>query len=118
MDWLMLARLCIGFTFVFAGFANLYYRQNKKEVISAKLPFANFILAIGIVTQVSAGFFLMINLLPLYAVYVLIAFTVVANFIFHDFWKASGDAFRLKLQGFNNSIAILGGLFALLFILS
>lgn len=118
MDWLLLAQALIGFTFVFAGLANLYYRQNKKSVIAEKLPFPNFILAVGIVTQMSAGFFLMINLLPLYAVYVLIGFTIIANLLFHDFWKANGDAFRLKLQGFNNSIAIVGGLIALLILLS
>ena len=118
MNWLLLAQAMMGFAFVFAGFSNLYYRQAKKNVIGEKLPFPNLILAMGIVLQISAGIFLMINFLTLYAVYALIVFTIIANLIFHDFWKASGDAFRVKLQGFNNSIAIIGGLIALLFILS
>lgn len=114
INFAVIARVLIGFTFFFAGLANLYYREIKINVIKGRLPYPTIVFHIGVITQTIAGAAVMLNFEVIYALYALIIFTILANIIFHDFWNTSGDTLRVKLQNFNTSLAILGGLILLL----
>lgn len=110
-------RILIATLFIWAGLSNIYYKPLKtKTIYDRGIPFPSVVLWIGIVIQIICGLGVLFNVYVIPATLLLFVFNLVAAFIFHDFWNANGEAYRLKMQGFVNNIGIFGALCLLLFI--
>lgn len=107
----LLVRCIIGFCFIFAGICNLYYFDKKVKVIEGRrLPYPKIIFWIGFIMQCLGAICLIFNIYLFYGALLLIVFTLLASLIFHDFWNAEGDSYRLKMQGLVSNLNITAGL--------
>lgn len=107
----ILARCMIAGAFIIAGINNIIYRDLKIKVMTERhIPMAFVAFWIGIFLQTIGGLTVIFNLFLVEGAIILIIFTILATYIFHNFWQSQGDAFRVKLQGFISNINIVGGL--------
>lgn len=82
-----IARFLIGFLFVYAAIANTLNFQNLIAVLrEKKFPFVKLFFACGIVFEFIAGSMLILGLYINIMANCLILFTIIAVFLFHDFW--------------------------------
>src|SRR3990167_6435729 len=103
----------IGFYFVFFGFWNIYHWIPIVDTMAKKdIPLPYLILAIGITWQIIAGCMIIFGIGVEFAALSLIPFTLIAVFIFHPFWKFSGELCSLNFTIFIANLTI--GLAALL----
>lgn len=82
----------------------LYMAQHGVQVVQA-------LLALTVVIELGAGAGLILGFRTRLMALVLFAFTLVVNFVMHDFWTM-GDAelARVEIQLFSKNMAIAGGL--------
>lgn len=110
-----IGRIVLGFMFVYAGICNIYYAELKTKVIAERnIPFPKYVLWLGISTQILAGLAVIFHVYLIPATVLLILFNFCAAYLFHNFWNVSGDAYRLKMQGFINNMGFFGALLILL----
>ncbi|MDC0033524.1 DoxX family protein [Alphaproteobacteria bacterium] len=103
----------IAFLFIFRAltaiprFADHVMRLTKKNV-----PFPSFSLAVGFGMMLVGGLSVLLDVYTEIGANVLIAFTVLANVLYHDFWNHKDDwAERNRaLYVFCNNTAVIGGL--------
>lgn len=109
---LILAHFLIGFYFVFYGFWNIYHWIPILEVMAKRgIPHPYFLLPLGILLQVIAGFMIIFNLYAVFAALALIPFTIIVVMIFHPFWIYRGELRILNLSIFlANMTVTLGAL--------
>ena len=82
----------------------LYMAQHGVQIVQA-------LLALTVVIEIGAGAGLILGFRTRLMALVLFAFTLVVNFVMHDFWTM-GDAelARAEIQLFSKNMAIAGGL--------
>jgi uncharacterized membrane protein YphA (DoxX/SURF4 family) len=99
--FVVLARLLVGFLFIFAVFWDIWHWQS---FISAarqkKIIFPQLTLTIGTVWEACCSIMLLIGWHVALASLLLIPFTVIATSLFHRFWKEEGEAFQLHMTIF------------------
>ena len=112
----LIGRFLIGFFFFFFGFWNLcHWTPTLSYMQQKKIPFAFFLLAIGILMEIITGLMLIIGIYVKLAALLLIIFDVFAVLIFHPFWTLEGEVRRLNTIIFiTNLTASLGALILLL----
>jgi putative oxidoreductase len=72
------------------------------------------LLAAAVAVELGAGFGLLIGFHTRVMALMLFVFTLVVNFVMHDFWTMSAaDSVRIEMQLFAKNIAIAGGLLVL-----
>lgn len=106
----------IGFYFAFFGLWNIYHWTPFLAVLARKnFPHAYLILAIGIAFQFTAGILIIFNIFIKLTAFFLALFTLIAIFIFHDFWNFTGESRRLHFTLFMTNLTVtLGALFLLI----
>ena len=111
----MLARCLIAAFFMIFGVLNFQSRQSIIEVMRKKhIPFAAFVFYFGVMYQLILGVAIMINMYTSFAALGLLIFDVIAIFIFHPFWKMTGEIRRLNQIIFiSNSTIVIGALLLL-----
>lgn len=111
-----IAHTLIGLYFAIYGVLNIYQWRPTLETMARKgIPHPYFFLSIGIVWQFTAGLLIMIGMLVKIAALSLIPFTVIAVFIFHDFWNHTRELRRESMGMFiSNMTVTLGTLILLL----
>ena len=103
----MIGQVLIGFYFAFFGLWNIYHWTPILEgMIRKNIPYAFFLLSIGITWQIITGTMIMFGIYVKLAALLLIPFTIIGVFIFHDFWNFKGMEKRLNLQIFIANLTI------------
>lgn len=107
----LLGRILLGLIFVLAGFAKISGFEGTAGYIATKgLPLPQLVAALAIVVELGGGLALMAGFYTRQTTVVLAVFTLLAGFIFHDFW-AVADAERMAQQtSFLKNLAIAGGM--------
>jgi putative oxidoreductase len=94
----LIARVLVGFFFVFFGVWNLRHWQPTLNFMrQKKLPFAAFLLSFGILLQSIAGILIISGWYVPLASLALIPFVLISVFIFHAFWTFEGEARLLNM---------------------
>jgi len=106
----------IGFYFVFFGIWNACHWQATRDLMQVKkIPFPALSLTIGIILETLAGACLIAGFYTQLAALLLIPFTVLSIFIFHQFWTYEGELRQLNMVIFIVNITVtLGALLLLL----
>jgi putative oxidoreductase len=105
----------IALLFIYAGISNVKRISNLATVVQAKnIPFPRICVMIGMLMALAGGILLLFSAYTVYAFLLLIAFTLMATFLFHDFWNQTGDQRKVKLVNFLNNLALMGGLLMVL----
>jgi putative oxidoreductase len=107
----LIGRILIAIMYIPAGWGKIGGFAGTSGYIASKgLPLPDVGAAIAIVVELVAGIMLLVGWKTRWAALALAAFTLVATFLFHDFWAApEAKRFAEQLM-FSKNIAIVGGL--------
>jgi putative oxidoreductase len=108
---LLVARILLALMFVLSGISKLTGLEGTAGYIaSVGLPAAQ-LLAIGAgVLEVVAGVLLIVGWQARWAALALAAFTLVATFLFHNYWAMPKEQQFMQQLMFMKNMAIIGGL--------
>lgn len=112
----MFSPFLIALFFMIFGVLNFRSRQSIITAMYEKnIPFARFMFYFGVIFQLLLGAAIMIDMYTSFAAIGLIIFDIVAIFIFHPFWKMTGELRRLNQIIFiTNSTIVIGALLLLI----
>ena len=110
----LVGRLLLALLFLPAGISKIGGFAGTAGYIASKgLPFATLAAAIAIVVEIAGGLALIAGFGTRWAALVLAGFTLVATFLFHNFWGMPADQVMVQQLMFFKNIAVVGGLLVL-----
>ena len=110
----LVGRLLLALLFLPAGISKIGGFAGTASYIASKgLPFATLAAAIAIVVEIAGGLALIAGFGTRWAALVLAGFTLVATFLFHNFWGMPADQVMVQQLMFFKNIAVVGGLLVL-----
>ena len=114
------SHLFIGFYFVFFGVWNIYHwRPTIDIMLEDRIPSPIFFMSVGICIQIILGAMIMCGIHVKLAALLLIIFILFSIFIFHPFWKYTGEKKKNHMNKFiDNMTVTLGALILLLNIIT
>lgn len=112
---LLMGRLLLGGSFVFAGLRNIQNADVLIGLMAARgVPQARLALWAGIVPQIIAGVLVMVGLWTAIACAALVLFLIVATPMFHNFWNHQGPDRAARINGFVGNVALSEGFLTLI----
>ncbi|MDO8248897.1 MAG: DoxX family protein [Rhodoferax sp.] len=110
----LLGRLLLALLFLPAGIGKIAGFAGAAGYIASKgLPLPSLGAAIAILVEVGGSLALIAGFGTRTAALVLAAFTLVATFVFHNFWGVPSDQAMMQQLMFYKNIAVVGGLLVL-----
>lgn len=110
----LVGRLLLAFLFLPAGIGKIAGFAGVSGYIASKgLPLPELGAVIAIVVEVGGGLALIAGFGTRYAALALALFTLMATFIFHNYWGVPADQAYVQQLMFNKNIAVVGGLLLL-----
>jgi putative oxidoreductase len=108
-------RALISSLFLLAGLTKIqHWDETALSMSQHGVTMVGPLLAAAVAVEVGAGFGLLIGFRTRVMALMLFVFTLVVNFVMHDFWTMSAaDAARIEMQLFAKNIAVAGGLLVL-----
>ncbi len=108
-------RALISSLFLLAGLAKIqHWDATALSMSQHGVTMVGPLLAAAVAVEIGAGFGLLIGFRTRVMALMLFVFTLVVNFVMHDFWTMSAaDAARIEMQLFAKNIAVAGGLLVL-----
>ena len=107
----LIGRILIALLFVPAGFSKITGFSGAVGYIASKgLPMPQVLAAGTVVVEIAAGLALLIGLQARVAAGVLLIFTLLTAFLFHNFWAVPADQQMMQSINFYKNLAISGGL--------
>ncbi|MBC7719012.1 MAG: DoxX family protein [Chitinophagaceae bacterium] len=104
-------RLLLALLFLLAGFSKIAGFAGTVGYIASKgMPLPELGAVLAIVVEVGAGLALLGGFGTRWAALVLAGFTLVATFIFHNFWGVPADQVMVQQLMFFKNMAVVGGL--------
>lgn len=118
MNWLFfLGRLLLVALFLFSAYGKITGFDGTVAMMAKEgIPFAQIALVLAIVFEIVGSILLLVG--KKFAgsgAAMLIIFTVLATYFFHDFWNFAGTpAYMDQVRNFMKNLSIIGGLVAML----
>ncbi len=110
----LIGRLLLALLFLPAGISKIGgFAGTAGYIASVGLPLPQFAAAIAIAVEVLGGLALIAGFGTRLAALALALFTLVASFVFHNFWAMPADQAMLQQLMFFKNIAVVGGLLVL-----
>ncbi len=110
----LVGRLLLALLFLPAGISKIAGFAGTAGYIASKgLPAPELGVVIAIVMEVGGSLALIAGLKTRIAALALAAFTLVATFVFHNFWGVAADQAMVQQLMFYKNIAVVGGLLVL-----
>ena len=107
-------RLLLALLFLPAGLSKITGFAGTVGYIASKgLPMPTVAAVVAIIIEVVAPLALLVGFGTRWAALVLAGFTVVATFIFHNFWAMPAEQAMMQQLMFFKNIAVVGGLLIL-----
>lgn len=108
-------RALISSLFLLAGLAKIqHWDETALSMTRHGVTMVGPLLAAAVAVEIGAGFGLLIGFRTRVMALMLFVFTLVVNFVMHDFWTISAaETARIEMQLFAKNIAIAGGLLVL-----
>lgn len=112
---ILLAHSLIGFLFIFAGVYNIYHwRPLMEAMVQKNIPHPWLVLSIGIAWETIAGGLIMLGIFIKLAAFSLMFFTVISIFMFHPFWRMTGEHRQINMGIFMTHLCVTNGALLLL----
>lgn len=107
-------RLLLALLFLPAGIGKIAGFAGAAGYIASKgLPMPSLSAAMAILVEVGGSLALIAGFGTRFAALILAAFTLVATFVFHNFWGVPADQAMMQQLMFYKNIAVVGGLLVL-----
>jgi putative oxidoreductase len=104
-------RLALAYLFLWSGWGKITDFSGSLGYMEAYgMPFASLLLVGAIVFEVGGALLLITGYRARLGAAMLIAFTIPATLIFHNFWALEGMDRYLQTIAFNKNLAMIGGL--------
>ena len=104
-------RVLLALVFLLSGIGKLRgFDGTMAYISSVGLPLAGVLAALALALEIVAGVALILGYRTRWAALALAAFTLVAAFLFHNFWSMPEQAQVLQQIMFLKNLAIAGGL--------
>ena len=113
----IIAHSMIAFLFIFRFFTALpRFNEHARRLAKKGVPFSTFSLATGFLMMLVGGTSILFDYNAHIGASILIAFTIFANFLYHEFWNKEGDWSERNrdLYTFCINVAVIGGLLMIL----
>jgi putative oxidoreductase len=106
----LVGRILLAIIFITSGFGKITGYDGTAAYMATKLPMVGVLLPLTILTELGGGLALAVGFKARWAGLALAAFTLLAGFLFHDYWNADA-AHRMGQQiNFMKNISIGGGM--------
>lgn len=110
----IIARILLAAIFIFAGLSKIGGFEGTVGYIASKgLPFPGLIAVLTIALEVLGGIAIVLGYKARIAGFLLAIFTILAAFIFHNFWDAPADQAYIQNIMFMKNMSMAGGLLLL-----
>ena len=111
----LVARILLAAIFIGSGIGKIAGFDGTAGYIASKgLPMPTLGAVMAILVELGCGIALVAGAMTRWAAAVLIAFTAIASFLFHNFWAiAPEQAMQVQQIHFMKNLAIIGGLLLL-----
>ena len=110
----LLARILLAAIFITAGFSKLFGFDGTVAYIASKgLPAPVVLAALNTALEILGGIAIVIGYKARVAGLLLGGFTILAAFIFHNFWAVPADQAYIQNIMFMKNLSMAGGLFLL-----
>src|SRR5437899_1216995 len=111
-DWTALVgRVLLAALFVISGYGKIGGFAATAGAMAGKgLPFAEVLLVLTIIVELGGGLALIVGWKTRWVAAAVIAFTVVATLVFHNFWAVPPEQMMMQKIQFLKNLPIIGGL--------
>jgi putative oxidoreductase len=110
---MLIARVLLALMFLLAGLSKFSGLEGTAGYIASKgLPMAQLLAVATATIEVGASLLLIVGWQARWAALALAAFTLMASFIFHNYWTLPAGQQMVDQLMFMKNIAIVGGLLA------
>lgn len=107
----LVGRILMAAIFVLSGWGKFTGFAGTAAFMASKgMPMAEFLLVGAIVFELAGAAMLIIGWRVQWGALLLIAFTVPATLVFHNFWAVEAAQVQNQLNQFMKNVAIVGGL--------
>jgi putative oxidoreductase len=106
----LVGRVLLAIIFIISGFGKITGFDGTVGYIGSKLPMPQVLAVLTIAVELGGGILLAIGYKARWAALALGAFTLLAGFIFHDFWAADAAQKMGQQINFLKNISIAGGM--------
>lgn len=107
---IIVGRFLLDFYFAQAGIRNFMKLDLHTGILAKKgVPMPRVSLLVALAVQVLGGISVALSIFPAIGAIGLIAFTIAANVLYHNFWAFSGDERTPHLNSVITNLAIIGG---------
>lgn len=110
----LVARILLAVLFISSGWGKIGGFDNTVGYIASKgLPMPQVMAILTIAVELGAGLALLFGFMTRWAALGLAVFTLLAGFLFHNFWAVPPEQAMMQQIQFMKNLAITGGLFAI-----
>lgn len=108
----IIAYVMIASLFIFRGFGAMpEFSRHVGRLRSRRVPFPEVVMVFAFATMIAGGVMVALDFFAWIGASLLILFTVLANFLYHDFWNHEpGQEKQRSTNIFANNISVMGGL--------
>ncbi len=111
----LIGRLLLAFVYITAGLGKIAaYEGTAGYMASQGMPLISILLPLTILLEIGGGILIAVGFFTRPAALAIIAFTVVASLIFHQFWAAPAEQAQLQQIMFFKNIGLVGGFLLLI----
>ena len=108
---IIVGRFLIGAYFAQAGIRNFLKTPMHTDILRQKgIPMPRESLWVALAVQTLGGLMVALGILPAIGAIGLIAFTIVANYLYHNFTQFTGDERERHMNQVLGNVAVVGGL--------
>ena len=107
----LVGRILLALLFIISGFAKIGgFDETSGYIASKGLPMPQVLTALTILVELGGGILLAVGWKARWAALAIAVFTLLAAFLFHNFWTVTGPARMGEFNNFWKNISIVGGM--------
>jgi putative oxidoreductase len=107
----LIGRILLALIFILSGFGKIGGFAGTVGYIASKgLPLASLVAVLTIVVELGGGLAIATGFFARWAALALAVFSVLAAFIFHNFWAVPAEQVMMQNINFMKNISIAGGM--------
>ena len=106
----LVGRILLAVIFILSGFSKVTGYDGTAAYMATKLPMVSILLPLTILVELGGGILLAIGYKARWAALALAGFTILAAFVFHNFWAVEAAQKLGQQINFMKNIAITGGM--------